>query len=403
MKRNIILVIILAAYMLSPLPAAVLPVRADTGIPTGNMADAAVSSVSAADDHDRIGGTGEKNGVRIAFIDSGISTKHIDCSRVLQGTNYIFPESDTQDRIGHGTATAGLVLGAEDQGVTGICPDAFAVPLVVIDAYPSGTVKNGGSNALCEAIYDAVDCYKCRIINISLCTTEDSEELRTAVAYAEKHDVMLIAAVGNDGENGRSYYPAAYETVVAVGSADGRSVAPFSQNGADVLADGVDLLTATNRNGAAPASVSGTSYSCALVTGICARLIASAPGLSPLAVREALYAQAEDLLEPGIDSRSGRGVILVSQDDLSMYPIVSPQSNRGRRYTTIPGECYQTDWGVRKCRDDYRSNIKDCMLIHAFMRLGVPHTILTDSMKSIVIHRDSEGHPIWQKDYELFL
>ena len=78
--------------------------------------------------------------LRIAFIDSGISTRHIDPGHVAEGKNYVFPESDTQDRMGHGTATAGMVLGAADQGVAGMFPQAVAVPLVVVDVYPSGVV-----------------------------------------------------------------------------------------------------------------------------------------------------------------------------------------------------------------------------------------------------------------------
>lgn len=29
--------------------------------------------------------------------------------------------------------------------------------------------------------------------------------------------------------------------------------------------------------------------------------------------------------------------------------------------------------------------------------------VLTDNMKSVVLHRDLEGHPVWQKDYEAFM
>ncbi|MBE6018513.1 MAG: IS21 family transposase, partial [Lachnospiraceae bacterium] len=36
-------------------------------------------------------------------------------------------------------------------------------------------------------------------------------------------------------------------------------------------------------------------------------------------------------------------------------------------------------------------------MIHAFTYLGVPGSVLTDNMKSVVIGRDPEGHPIWQK------
>ncbi len=247
--------------------------------------------------------------VRIAFIDSGISTKHIDASRVEAGKNYVFPDADTQDRIGHGTATASLVLGAEDQGVRGVFPDAVAVPLTVVDKYPAGAEKNGGPAALCEAIRDAVDEFGCRIVNISLAVAEDSEALREAVAYAESRGAVLVSVTGNDGASGVVYYPGAYASVIAVGSADGESAAPFSQNGADVLARGVGLTAASNRNGAAPATVSGTSYSCAIVSGFCAKLWAAYPSLSPAELRQALYALARDVMEPGFDVRSGWGLV----------------------------------------------------------------------------------------------
>jgi len=247
--------------------------------------------------------------VRIAFIDSGISTRHIDASRVEEGKNYVFPDADTQDRIGHGTATAGLVLGSADQGIRGICPSAVAVPLVVVDAYPSGTVKNGGPEALVEAIYDAVDLFGCDILNISLSTTADSEELQAAVAHAEDAGALIVAAVGNDGASGPVYYPAAYGTVVAVGSAQNKLPADFSQSGADVLTDGVALLSATNKNGASPSSYSGTSYSCAAISGLCARMKASYPGASAKALRMALCVLSEDVCEPGKDSFSGWGYV----------------------------------------------------------------------------------------------
>ena len=42
-------------------------------------------------------------------------------------------------------------------------------------------------------------------------------------------------------------------------------------------------------------------------------------------------------------------------------------------------------------------------MIHAFKRIGVPTHVLTDNMKSVVLHRDSEGHPVWNHDYEVFM
>lgn len=110
--------------------------------------------------------------------------------------------------------------------------------------------------------------------------------------------------------------------------------------------------------------------------------------------------------------------------------MVAPQGSRGRRFTTEPGEAYQMDWGFTKILDydgteytaacfamvchhcgqryvEFFPNAKQENLfigmIHAFGYMGIPKYILTDNMKSVVLHRDFEGHPVWQKDYEAFM
>lgn len=107
-----------------------------------------------------------------------------------------------------------------------------------------------------------------------------------------------------------------------------------------------------------------------------------------------------------------------------------PQENRGRRYTTEPGDAYQMDWGFTKIVDpsgaeytvacfamichhcghryiEFFPNAKQENLfigmLHAFRYMGVPKRILTDNMKSVVVKRDAAGQPIWQKDYEAFM
>ncbi len=110
--------------------------------------------------------------------------------------------------------------------------------------------------------------------------------------------------------------------------------------------------------------------------------------------------------------------------------IVASQGNRGRRYSTEPGETYQMDWGFVNVETESGSTYKiACFamichhcgqryieffpnarqenlfigMLHAFMYMGVPKYVLTDNMKSVVIKRDYTGHPIWQKDYEIFM
>ena len=110
--------------------------------------------------------------------------------------------------------------------------------------------------------------------------------------------------------------------------------------------------------------------------------------------------------------------------------LVEPQGNRGRRYSTGPGEAYQMDWGFvnietgigetyraacfamicHHCGERYVEFFPNAKqenlfigMIHAFLYMGVPRYILTDNMKSVIVRRDHEGHPIWNKDYLEFM
>lgn len=110
--------------------------------------------------------------------------------------------------------------------------------------------------------------------------------------------------------------------------------------------------------------------------------------------------------------------------------LVEPQGSRGIRYSTGPGEAYQMDWGFAKvtsgvnaeytvacfamichhCGTRYIEFFPDAKqenlfigMLHAFAYMGVPSFVLTDNMKSVVIKRDMDGHPVWQADYEAFM
>lgn len=91
--------------------------------------------------------------------------------------------------------------------------------------------------------------------------------------------------------------------------------------------------------------------------------------------------------------------------------IISPQGNRGRRFSTEPGQSYQMDWGFvdvlaengeiiqaacfamicHHCGQrfiEFFPNAKQENLfigmLHAFKYMGIPKTVLTDNMKSVV-------------------
>lgn len=123
---------------------------------------------------------------------------------------------------------------------------------------------------------------------------------------------------------------------------------------------------------------------------------------------------------------------IASHKDLipALREVISPQGNRGRRYQTDAGQCYQMDWGFvhvkqqngteyqcacfalicHHCGERYIEFFPNAKqenlfigMIHAFMYMGIPKTVLTDNMKSVVISRDAQGKPIWQSDYESFM
>lgn len=261
--------------------------------------------------------------VRVAFIDSGVSTKHLDASRVAAGENLIFPARDTDDRVGHGTATAGILLGSAELGIPALAAEAVVVPLVCYDTYPSGVAARGDAALLADAIRRAVDNYGCRIVNISMGIAADDPDLAAAVAYAEEKGVLLVSAVGNDYENApdTAYYPAAYDSVVGVGAYDGADVAAFSGRiGVSVVAPGVNIAAVSNRNEAKAVRRSGTSYACAYVTGVLADMLAADPTLTAADARAALYAAARDVGEPGFDAASGYGLVTAAYGFVDVHP-----------------------------------------------------------------------------------
>lgn len=42
-------------------------------------------------------------------------------------------------------------------------------------------------------------------------------------------------------------------------------------------------------------------------------------------------------------------------------------------------------------------------MLHAFAELGIPEFVLMDNMKSVVLHRDEFGHPVWHPEYHTFM
>lgn len=249
--------------------------------------------------------------VKIGVIDTGITQKEniLNSSRILEGKNYVSENDGTEDKIGHGTRIAGLILGTLDNEIISPSDESQIVPLLYYSQYPSGVALNGGLEAICSAIYDAVDLYGCKIINISSGVPKENEDLKKAVDYAEENGVLIVSSCGNGGDI--VYFPAAYNTVIGVGSHN-QNLEPseFSSfgNGIDLLFSGENIKAVSIKNADDYEFVEGTSYSAALITSYAASALEDYPSLLPHQIRYFMRISCDDICDKGYDEKSGYGI-----------------------------------------------------------------------------------------------
>jgi thermitase len=205
--------------------------------------------------------------VIVAVIDSGVCLNHPDLQgRIIAGYDFVDNDNDPSDVFGHGCGVAGVIAANANNGIgiAGVAPNAQIMPLRVLDAQGLGNYSN-----IASAIVYAAD-NGANIINLSLAGSNNSSILQQAVAYAIAHGVVVIAAAGNFNSP-NTFYPAAYPSVIAVGSVDvNLQRSSFSNYGTfvDVYAPGRDILS-TSINGDY-AFNSGTSFAAPIVAGLTA-------------------------------------------------------------------------------------------------------------------------------------
>ena len=158
----------------------------------------------------------------------------------------------------------------------------------------------------------AVD-HKARIINVSLMTTHDTPEVRSAVSYAYAHGVVVVAGTGNFGSS-LPTYPASYPHVLAVGGSTNRDRWwPGSDYGEKdlVLAPAVNIWsTGAAGNHHTYGRWTGTSFAAAHVSGLVALLLSVRPDLTVDQVIAAIEQGADPVKgQQGYNSRDGWGRI----------------------------------------------------------------------------------------------
>lgn len=229
----------------------------------------------------------------IAIVDTGIDRAQPDLAgSLVGGIDLVHQDGDPQDDNGHGTHCAGIAAAAAGNGfgMAGVAPGAPLMPVKVLDAQGEGY-----SSTVAQGIAWAVD-HGASVIALSLGLGARSEVLADALRYAEARGAVVVAAAGNEGLSSPTY-PAAYETVLAVGATDSLDRRCwFSNHGAWVaLAAPGDEIWSTLPGGAF-GPMSGTSMAAPHAAGVAA-WVRTALGTSVPAwrVRERLLAASDPI------------------------------------------------------------------------------------------------------------
>jgi hypothetical protein len=241
----------------------------------------------------------------LAVVDSGVDPTHPDLAgRLVPGRDIRGDDDDPSDAFGHGTEVATVAAAAVDgTGMAGVAPRGKILPVRV-----AGADGNSTDAEIAEGITWAAD-HGADVINISMGGPVSTGVLKAAVEYAQRLDVLIVAAVGNQG-SAFVTYPAAYEGVVGVGAtgSDGHR-AGFSNYGpsVDVAAPGVDILAGSIDHRYHLRD--GTSFSAPMVAAIALGLRGAFPGEPAAAIAERLRTGARDTGPLGFDDYYGAGVV----------------------------------------------------------------------------------------------
>ncbi len=291
--------------------------------------------------------TGER--VVVAVVDSGILAGHPDLAgRILSdGFDMIADPQSAADGDGidpdpeepyptqtgfHGSHCAGIIGAAANDGI-GIAGVNWNVDILPVRAL--GVAGSGTDYDIVQAILYAaglpnvsrrIPSRPAKIINLSLGATGQSPNQTDAIAAVRQQGVIVVAAAGNEAQQGNPLsYPAALPTtigVAAVGPTGAR--APYSQYHpyVDIAAPGGDQSQGREAGVLSTVVVQhqnqlyygweymqGTSMAAPFISGVISLLLSVDSNLTQDDCLRILAQTAEDRGAPGKDDEYGHGLV----------------------------------------------------------------------------------------------
>jgi subtilisin family serine protease len=227
-----------------------------------------------------------------------VDDNYQDKKERIYGNNQVYDHSGMMGD--HGTHVAGIIAAKRDNeiGARGVADNVKILPLRTV---PNGDERD---KDVANAIYYAVD-NGAKIINMSFgkSYSPDRKIVEKAIRYAEKKDVLIVHAAGNNSENKdivenfptRKFIKGDKEAwnMIEVGASsrywNEKLTAKFSNYGessVDLFAPGVYVYSTLPGN--QYKEMSGTSMAAPVVSGVAAMLFSYFPELSAKEVREVL-------------------------------------------------------------------------------------------------------------------
>ncbi len=235
------------------------------------------------------------------------------------GANVAGMNGDVGEVNYHGTHVAGLVKVVRDQAIAKGYSAARNIQVLPIRFFSTcGASICGSTSGAILALNYALS-RGAQVINMSWGSAGYSQALYQTLVDLYSHDIVLIAAAGNDemDTDSSTFFPSSHSTsipgLISVNSittyhnADGSlddpnaivlsSFSNFGKNSVDVAAPGSNLLSANGDVDSYPTQkfirLSGTSMAAPLVAGVAGVMRAMNPGLTAYDVKQLITQNAE--------------------------------------------------------------------------------------------------------------
>ena len=243
--------------------------------------------------------------IKVGVIDSGIDYNHdfLKDRMIDEGFNFSASGDDTamsDDPDSHGTHVSGIIVDNT--------PESVKIKGYKIFDSEGESSDLAVVSAVDKAVSDGMDIINCSFI------FRESESIRESFINACTSGIVVVAGAGNEAINCNDFLPCSLNEVITVGASDvNMQPADFSNfgNSLDILAPGVDILSAFNNN--EYGNMSGTSMATPFAVASSAILLSINPDMTSAEIEKQLKNNSIAVEGPYPSVKTGKGILNIAE------------------------------------------------------------------------------------------